>query len=548
MSAPIGVRYRRAIRNFRQADLPLRVLTGVIAVVLLADIIGIGGVGGSSSSSSSGGHLASNGAQAGAAGGGSGPGGTTGSGGPGSTTASGGAAGASSSGGPGGTNGPSGTNGPGSSGGGNGPSSSNPLHLTASDRGVTPTSIRVVFPWPNLGPIGQATGLNTSSEDDQLSIHTFVNDINAHGGILGRMIDPEVVSFNPLDDSDMRAKCIQWTQDEKVFAVLDAASWHDDNQLCITQEGHTPLISGWTAVPPFAAKGAPNLWWTGPDNGSVVQNLVHWAIDQKMLTPTTKFGIVAADRSEDTIALHQYLEPALRAAGLHPLDIESMHFDSSDGLDSSVQAPGIVSRMRAYGITTVLPLLPFLNMSAFMNEAKNEKWNPVELLSDYEAGLTSALGLADAGYGNADNQKGPTSYMIGGHEDPRGYTPQGLDCYHAWMKANPGTTPPPHHYLEIAGTAMRWCETIRLFAQAARMAGPNLTRAGFDNAMAQIVHFPGTLTPDLTFGPTRFGGPHLFRTVQTHENGDKQCPKLADGTDQGSCWLILDNFREMVTP
>jgi hypothetical protein len=344
----------------------------------------------------------------------------------------------------------------------------------------------------------------------------------------------------------MRAKCIQWTQDQQVFAVVDTIGWHDANQLCITQEGHMPLISGWTAVPLFTQEGNPNLWWTGPDNALVVQNLVHWAVGRGMLTPQTKFGVIAADRQEDVIALHQYLEPALKAAGLQAADTESMHFDSTDGTDSSAQAPGIVARLRAKGVTTVLPLLPFFNLSAFMTAAQNQKWDPIELMSDYESGLTAGLGLADAGYGDADNQIGPTSFILGNSNDQRGYSPLELDCYNVWMKANPGVTPPPHHHVESTGTAMTYCQNIRLFAKAATMAGPNLTRMGFDSAMSQITHFPGTVVPDLAFGPSTRAGPHQYRTVQIHENGDKKCPKLADGNDQGSCWLILDpGFSEM---
>ena len=543
-SPPLGVRYRRVLRHFQQADTPVRLLTIAVVAILLADLLGLGGIGGSKTTSTGTGGLASNSRPANAPGVGQPDTATnpsvTGPSGPLSTA-------------PGATSGPGATPGTDQTGatfapGGPAPSGSiSKVPLTASDRGVSPTTIRVVFPWPNLGPIGQATGLDTSSEDNVRSITTFVNDINARGGINGRKIDPEIVSFNPLDDSDMRSKCIKWTQDEKVFAVVDSIAWHDDHQLCITQEGHTPLISGWSAVPLFTQEGNPNLWWTGPDEAAIVQNLVRWAVARHALTPQTKFGIVSADRQQDTISVNQYLLPALRQAGLQAADVEGMHFDSSDGLDSSIQAPGIVTRMRAKGVTTVIPMLPFLNLSAFMNEAKNQKWNPVELLSDYESGLTAGLGLADAGYANADNQVGPTSYVLGTHDDTRGYDPQGLDCYNVWMKANPGVTPPPAHWLEATGTAMTWCENIRLFSQAAALAGPSLTRAGFDAAMAKIDHFPGTVVPDLSFSSSRHAGPHQYRTIQIHENGDKKCPKKADGGDQGSCWLILSDWQEMQT-
>ena len=542
---PLGVRYRRVVREFRSADAPVRLLAMAVVAILLVDLASTGSVG------STGGHsrLASSGSGAPGsltAGGSTGDGGTgTG---PGTTTGS----GASSTGGTSGggtspanaTVGTPATSSP-AAGGSTGGAS-----LPASDRGVTSTTIKVVFPWPNLGTIGQLTGLDTSSEDPVMSIHTYVNDINDHGGILGRKIDPLIVSFNPLDDSDMRSKCLSWTKDQKVFAVVDSIGWHDANQLCITQEGHTPLISGWTTVPLYTSEGSPNLWWTGPDNARVVENLVAWAVGRGMLKPGTKLGVVAADRQGDTLAVNQYLLPALQRAGLPaPADIESMHFDSSDGADSASQAPLIVTRLRSKGVTTVIPLLPFLNLSAFASEAQQQNWQPTYLLSDYESTLTSALGLADSGNKQLDNQVGPTSYVLGTHDDTRGYTPQGLDCYKTWMKANPGATPPPQHWLEATGTAMTWCQNIRLFAEAARAAGPVLTRAGFDAAMAAISSFPGTVVPDHDFATGLHSGPHLYRTVQVHENGDGKCPTLASGKAQGSCWLVLPGgWQEMRNP
>jgi hypothetical protein len=41
-----------------------------------------------------------------------------------------------------------------------------------------------------------------------------------------------------------------------VFAVLDGiGDWNGDNELCITQEGHTPFIAEWTTVNQLATRG-----------------------------------------------------------------------------------------------------------------------------------------------------------------------------------------------------------------------------------------------------------------------------------------------------
>jgi len=538
---PAGVRYRRALRRLREADRSIRLGALIVTGLLVADLISLGAVGPSTSRLAATGSTSTSGSGASGA---LGP--------PGSSTTAGtlGASGATSTtlAAASTTAATLGSSGVGSLvGGGSGSGAAPGVKLTASDRGVTPTSITVVFPWPNLGAVGAATGIDTASESNTLSIATYVNDINAHGGILGRKIVPEVVGFNPLDDASMRALCLQWTQDQQVFAVVDSDAWHDDEQLCITQEGHTPLISGWTAVPLFTQEGAPNLWWTGPDTSRVVENLVPWAIARGILTPKTKFGILASDRQEDTIALNQYLIPTLARYGLKATDVEISHYDSSDGADSADTAPLSVERFRADGVTTLIPIVPFLNLATFLETADDQNWDPVEALSDYESELEGGLGLADEGFQDLQNQVGPTSFDLGNSDDPRGYDAQAMSCYDVWQQANPGVTPPPNHYVEATGTAMTWCQNIRLFAAAARLAGPDLTRAGFDAAMGQLSSFPGTVVPFLSYSPTNHAGPHEYRTVEIHENGDGKCPLLANGQAQGSCWLILSPWKEMQT-
>ena len=158
-----------------------------------------------------------------------------------------------------------------------------------------------------------ATGLDPGNEDEPTAIMAYVNDINSRGGINGRLIDPEIVKYNPLDDAEMRADCKDWTESQEVFAVVDSYGWHDDHQLCITQEHHTPLISKWTTVTDWTDRGNPYLWWTGPDSVEVLDNLVASSLD---VLRNNKFAVIASDRESDKLAL-QYLEDSLSRAGLH---------------------------------------------------------------------------------------------------------------------------------------------------------------------------------------------------------------------------------------
>ena len=149
---------------------------------------------------------------------------------------------------------------------------------STSSRGVTATSITIVFPISNLTTLASNFGFAGDAEFAQQTnaIHTYVNAINNHGGINGRKIKPIIVTFDPTNEAQMRADCLQWTKGSPaVFAVIDGlGSWTGDNQLCITQEGHTPFIGQWTTTTNWTTLGAPYLWWTGPDQASILSTLV----------------------------------------------------------------------------------------------------------------------------------------------------------------------------------------------------------------------------------------------------------------------------------
>ena len=82
-------------------------------------------------------------------------------------------------------------------------------------------------------------------------------------------------------------------------------AWTGDNQLCITQEGHTPFIGQWTTVTNWTDQGSPYLWWTGPDQAAILQAVVDWGLSARLLGGTRKVGVIAGDRASDQAALDE---------------------------------------------------------------------------------------------------------------------------------------------------------------------------------------------------------------------------------------------------
>jgi len=441
-------------------------------------------------------------------------------------------------------------------------------NASTSSRGVSATSINVVFPVSNLTNLASNFGFAGDAEfaAQVKAIQTFVNAANANGGINGRKINPMIETFDPTNEAAMRAQCLQWTEGTPaVFAVVDGlGSWTGDNQLCVTQEGHTPFIGQWTTTTDWTQKGAPYLWWTGPDQAAILSTLVVWAKSAGLVGGTRKVAIVAGDRTSDQVALNNYLLPDFTRAGLPAPMVETIPSNVSDSASTGAAAPLIVQKLQAAGVTSVVPLMPFNAMFPYLQAESSQKYYPKLLLSDYEGSIESTLGLIPTPYeAELDGQAGITAETLGGVDGPTslvgkgGYDPGVANCYKVWHAANPkpiagqtlihGEVPSP--YIEEQGPIAGWCQGVELFATAAKKAGHDLTRRSFVEAMASIKNFQGTFSPTLSYGPDKFAGPADYQVVALHNNvpASSACALTYQKKTQGTCWKLLQSWRPLVT-
>ena len=434
------------------------------------------------------------------------------------------------------------------------------VQASTSTAGVTARSIRVVFPVSNLSSLAATFGFAGDVEysEQTKAINLFVKLINRSGGINGRSIDATIVNFDPTSETQMRALCKDWIEGgTPAFAVLDGVgTWTGDNQLCITQEGHTPLLSQWTTVTNWTHEGSPYLWWTGPDDAAILQATVDWGINAGLLGTSRKVGVIAGDRASDEVALNQYLLPDLRRAGISPI-VKTIAANPSDTASTDAEAPLIVQQLRSDGVTSVIPLMPFNVFFPVLAAETQQRYFPQLLLSDYENSIESALGLLPFPYEKAlDGQEGVTSETLGGIDDTRpesdgGYDPGVRSCFADWHQAYPQIPKGNQNFfLEEQGPVQGWCQEIRLFAAAATAAGPHLDRRTFDAAMAKISNFPGGYSPILTYGLNKFFGPTQYRVVRLHTNSppSSQCKFPADHIPQGVCWVVVNDWQPLPGP
>jgi ABC-type branched-subunit amino acid transport system substrate-binding protein len=432
---------------------------------------------------------------------------------------------------------------------------------STSARGVSGSTINVVFPVANLDALASTYGFAGDVEytEQAEAIHLFVDQVNEGGGINGRTINPIITPYDPANNAEMQKLCVDWTEgNPAVFAVLDGVGTYTGvNQLCVTQQGHTPLLSQWTTVTSFVQEASPYLWWTGPDDGAVLRALVGWGASQGTVGGKSKLGVIVGDRASDQAALHQAFLPDLQRLGVTPL-IETIPAQTSEAAATGSDATLVVEKLHQAGVTSVIPLIPFNAFLPVLEAQTQQQYFPKLLLSDYENSIETSLGLLGPFAKALNGQEGVTTETLGGIDDPRPYAQGGYDpgvrsCWTVWHKAYPGIPKGNlNDDIEEQGPVQGWCQEIRLFAQAAEAAGRDLNRRTFVTAMSQIKNFPGGYSPLLTYGPHTFSGPTQYQVVRLRVNSppsDTLCrPPPPHQPHEGTCWTPVQGWKRLPAP
>ena len=424
-------------------------------------------------------------------------------------------------------------------------------------------TINVVFPVVNLSTLSDEEGFAGDPEGAQQvnAIDFYVHQINAAGGIHGRKIHAIIARYDPTDEVGMRALCKDWTEGSPpVFAVVDGlGAWTGDNELCVSQEGHTPFIGEWTTVTDWTTKGSPYLWWLGADQAAILSTLVSWAASAGYIGTGKTLGIVAGDRASDQLALNDYLLPDLKKAGVvapgggdHRRQPHRRRHHRIRGPSDHATLPG----RRCGRRDPVDPLQRLLPLPAGRNDrGLLPPAAAVRLRVDHQhwsRARSRALREGPRRPGGGHRQ------TLGGIDDDRpeskgGYDPGVRSCFNSFRKSStyPFPAPPVHPgpWIEEQGPIASWCQGIRLFADAAEKAGRHLNRRTFVEAMARVENYPGTLESDSQLrARTSSTGRSEYRVVRIHNNSasDNGCINNYQGRVQATCWQVVQNWKPLV--
>lgn len=419
---------------------------------------------------------------------------------------------------------------PGAPGGSGGASTPPPGSLTASDRGVTPTTVKLGFLIANTNNLSGA-GFNVGLAGDQTKIiNAWANEYNAHGGIDGRKIVTDIASFDVLDVNDMESKCKQLTVDDKVFAVITSGGYDSVAQLCIAQENKTPFISTDPEPAEWYRQSAPYLWTTFMNKDRVHRNHARWLKESGYVrsgpTPCTdpqqanckdKIGLMYHDIPNVAPPVEHSLIPELKRQGIAPAVVSKLVTDSNQALS---EINSVVLQFRQAGVTFVVFPVNLIYKTQFMQVAEKQGYFPRYTDSDSYFGCEDFV-TATYPPRSFDHTKCLTSTASGIRPDQFKGTPFSQFADRVYRDSYPqgyateGSDPMKQQTQQALNYALG--SEIVLWAQASQRVGPKLTRPAWGTAMGQTGEFTDQVVfGDQYFAPGHEDGADKLAVVQYH--------------------------------
>lgn len=404
--------------------------------------------------------------------------------------------------------------------------------LTATDRGVSADSIKLGFgmaDWALAADLGVVPGIRGDASE---VVDALVDYANERGGVLGRRIEAVKVTTSFIDPAQQRQKCVELTETEKVFTVIDSFAFSvETSTACITAEHETLLLSGFPGTSENARLGFPYHVSLYKDDNRKMKDLVAAATSAGFFDPSNGFerlGIFSEactpsmlDAPTDGLFAH------LRAAGI--TEWTDFRFDCAESGAGNGGSAEAVLKFKQDGVTHVLVAVHPPLLRDFLHAANGSRFFPEYFAGDYFNIIMG--GLVDEYEPNGfDGALAVTQTYAGEGEVGKPLAPLAQKCSDIVTEhgLEPVEATPPD-YLGDDIEVLQLCENFLLFLQVATAAGPNLTRATWVDALSRVGEFRGASTDLARFDrPGKMNGGDSTKLVQWH----RDC----------RCWRQLTEF------
>lgn len=391
-----------------------------------------------------------------------------------------------------------------------------------SGRGFTAKEILIgVATQGDSSSYSKSLGTPVEFGDAKAQMNAVAEDINKQGGILGRKIrlvfhDDNAATSSADPNTGAQAACETWTQDNKVFAVLNNVALINNEVLfsCLAKYG-TPLLFS-EATPHAAAlyrKYAPYLYAPATitvdrmipvllDRLKVNRYFDGWdtTLGGPSKTAKTKVGIFYYESKSDFVQLGKVLQRELTKRGYPPVVATASGRQDSTSSDMA----RIALRFKQEGVTHVIAY-GILN---FGTAAQNQNYYPRYGLSTYDVPSLVQVVQPSTQLRGAMGIGWAPQIDVDAAQDPGDVSAAQTQCRKLMQDAGQDMSNRLTFY-----AASIFCDIFRLLQQSTSRGG-QLTEQAVQQGVASLGgSFQSAITFGSRFGPGLYDGTSAVRDL-----------------------------------
>jgi hypothetical protein len=190
---------------------------------------------------------------------------------------------------------------------------------------------------------------------------------DAYGPINGRKVAVKGVTWDPLDTTTFDKACIQATQDNKPFVIVNGNGFRPSAVSCITVDNDTPVMLGDPMYNDLFKESGDNLFGLLPPSDAIAPATANVIAKQQLIPKTAKIGILSGNEP-GIKAGGDALEAQLKKNGLNPVSKVEVNINSADTALMNRESNAAVGTFKAAGVDTVFIAIPFTSSQGYFQE------------------------------------------------------------------------------------------------------------------------------------------------------------------------------------
>jgi ABC-type branched-subunit amino acid transport system substrate-binding protein len=352
--------------------------------------------------------------------------------------------------------------------------------------GVTATTVKIGVSLVDFTKISQYVDSVRVNQEEVYK--AYIDDINAKGGLAGHKIIPVFHEFSPIGSTGAVTLCTQFTEDDKVFAVIGNftdSSNDGSSQACIAKTHKTVLITfGLTqAMMDLVPGGLMLCPCTLPERAdSVLLSLLG-----KQGTLTGKKVAILAEASSQK-GVKKSIQPGLKKLGVKMGTTAYLSISGSDTTQAQTQLQSFIERWKSEGVQALFVTGQDVASQQFMEKVR-AGMPDVQLMTD-----VSDVKM----YGQEEQHAGKNPNPYDGMLAAVGITPQEYDksanwkyCADIYKKYTHKTAPdaetvvpgPDGKTLDTNGSINDACQILSMLNEIGTKVGTYLNNENWVNTV-----------------------------------------------------------------